>query len=113
MKSFSIDIDGVIGVETKITDFSYDNLINNRVYSNTIEKINQLFDNGNTIILNTARPSKARENTIKWLKKNNVKFHKLVMDKPECDYYIDDRAIVGRKITMQAFIKFVSRSKSE
>ena len=55
-----------------------------------IDKINLLFPD-NKITLHTSRFEIDRRNTILWLKKNKVKYHKLVMGKPMGDFYIDDK----------------------
>jgi hypothetical protein len=62
-----------------------------------IEKVNQLYDQGNTIVLFTARGSKTgldwmdvtRSQMIQW----GVKFHELRLGKPAADYYVDDRML--------------------
>ena len=67
-----------------------------------IEKINHLYDLGNTIIFQTARgmgrssnknPNLFLELTKHQLKTWNVKYHDLFMGKPAGDIYIDDKAI--------------------
>ncbi len=60
---------------------------------NAVETINKLYDDGNTIIIYSARTWAEYEMTTEWLKKHNVKYHQLFMGKPVGDVWIDDRAI--------------------
>lgn len=66
-------------------------------YFNRIEKINNLYDEGNTIIYWTARGTITQINwfevTLNQLKKWNCKFHELRMNKPAYDLFIDDKNI--------------------
>lgn len=91
-KVFCIDIDGVIAALSPGNDYNLAiPLVEN------INRINKLFDNGNKIILFTARGSMThidwRSVTEKQLKKWNVKYHQLKFEKPAADYYIDDRML--------------------
>tara|TARA_R110000851_G_scaffold144828_1_gene284092 strand:- start:384 stop:731 length:348 start_codon:yes stop_codon:yes gene_type:complete len=68
-----------------------------------VAKVNELYDSGHTIILNTARgmgrtknnallaEKLFRELTEKQLDDWGVKYHKLFMGKPSGDIYIDDK----------------------
>jgi hypothetical protein len=58
-----------------------------------VESVNKLYDEGNTIIIYSARTWMEYEMTVDWLKKNNVKYHQLMMGKPIGDVWIDDRAL--------------------
>ena len=58
-----------------------------------IEILKYLYNNNQTIYLNTARPEIDREITVEWLKLNSIPYHKLFMGKPKADFYIDDRAL--------------------
>ena len=106
VKIFSIDIDGVIGVAKEINDWDFSNMGNHKVNRGVIDKINLLFGEGHTIILHTGRDECNRDFTEKWLFINGVKFHRLIMDKPKCDFYVDDRAIAGRENTIKSFLEF-------
>ena len=46
---------------------------------NTINIINNAYENGHSIILTTARPEYLRTHTLKELNDNNIKFHQLIM----------------------------------
>ena len=62
-----------------------------------INKINKLYDDGNTIIYWTARGTLTQinwfEKTMKQLTKWNCKFNELRMGKPAYDLFIDDKNI--------------------
>jgi hypothetical protein len=62
-----------------------------------IDKVNQLYDDGHTIVYWTARGSGSgidwREVTEKQFKKWGVKYHKLILKKPLYNVFIDDRNI--------------------
>lgn len=74
---------------------------NPRVYENAspikenIEKINNLYDQGYTIVFWTARGSRTGTNWFDFTKKQldswGVKFHELRVDKPYYDLFIDDK----------------------
>jgi 7-cyano-7-deazaguanine synthase len=55
-----------------------------------IQKINELFSKGHTIILYTARYKENKEVTLEWLAKHNVKYHEILFSKLRADIYIDD-----------------------
>ena len=91
-KTFVIDVDGVIAQLSPNNDYTKSEPI-----EENIEKINQLFDAGNEIIMFTARGYKTgidwTEVTKKQFKKWGLKYHELKFGKPAADYYIDDKLI--------------------
>lgn len=94
------DIDNTISVWNDDRDYA-----NFKPIHSMIETINHLYDEGHTIILNTARGMSFYNEDMeliekhnrpiieKWLKDNGVKYHKLYMGKPLGDYYVDDKNI--------------------
>ena len=62
-----------------------------------IEKMNKLYDEGNTIVYWTARGSRKQidwtELTKNQLKEWGVKYHELKVDKPFYDLFIEDKAL--------------------
>lgn len=62
-----------------------------------IDKLNKLYDEGNTIVYWTARGSCQKVNWFKLTKHQldswGVKYHELRVDKPYYDMFIDDRTI--------------------
>lgn len=105
MSRFSIDIDGVI---SKKTVWSYRDsylrlrrmLLYIKPDKEVIKKVNKLYDEGHIIILNTSRIWHDYDVTVEWLKKHGVKYHQLIMAKPLCDFYIDDK-----NMSMEEFLK--------
>ena len=97
MKSFVFDIDGTLCTKT---DGDYTKA---KPYERRIKTINRLYDEGNTIILLTARGMGRHKNdskkaeaefydlTVKQLSQWGVKYHRLFMGKPSGDIYIDDK----------------------
>lgn len=60
---------------------------------NVIDVLNKKYDEGNRIILYTARSWDAYKATEYWLKTNGVKYHLLMCGKIIYDHWIDDRAL--------------------
>jgi histidinol phosphatase-like enzyme len=60
-----------------------------------IDKINKLYDEGNTIVYWTARGSRTQKNWYDLTKKQLIewgaKHHELRVDKPYYDFFIDDK----------------------
>ena len=59
---------------------------------NAIEKTQNLYADGNIIIIHTARQWWLSCETVAWLIKNKVPFHGIFMAKGGSDCYIDDKA---------------------
>lgn len=99
-KHFLIDIDGTITVEDIKNEDSHLYLEANPI-EGSMEQVNKWYDEGHTITFFTARESKDRDITLKWLDDNGFKYHGLIMDKPRCksadDEYvwIDNRKVRG------------------
>jgi len=97
--TYVFDIDGTICSKT---DGSYEKA---KPFFDRIEKVNKLYDEGNTIIFLTARGMGRYKNithyanekfydfTTKQLKQWGVKYHNLFLGKPSGDIYIDDKGI--------------------
>ena len=95
--NYVFDIDGTICTKT---DGDYTQA---KPYKNRIKTINRLYDEGNTIIFQTARGMGRSDNsysyahqafydlTYKQLKDWGVNFHLLFLGKPAGDIYIDDK----------------------
>ncbi len=99
MAIYVIDIDGTLFSET---NGKYEEV---QPYVERIQKINKLYDEGNTIYIQTARGMSSCDNdtayarykygemTHKQLREFGVKYHKLFFGKVVATYYIDDKAI--------------------
>ena len=85
-----VDIDHTI-CETD-TSLDYEAAI---PWQENIDKVNQLYDDGHTIVYWTARGSGSgldwRDVTEKQFEKWGVKYHKLILKKPLYNIFIDDR----------------------
>jgi len=85
---YCFDIDGTIC--TQETEYS-----DAKPYTDRIEKINTLYDEGNEIVFFTARGYLTgidwEEVTSNQLKDWGVRYHRLVFGKPNADIYIDDK----------------------
>jgi capsule biosynthesis phosphatase len=96
---YVIDIDGTICTQSN-PDYE-----NAKPFYDRISKLNELYDEGHTIVYLTARgmgrtggdAEKARNLLYNFTKKQlrewNVKYHRLVLGKPAGDVYIDDKGI--------------------
>jgi capsule biosynthesis phosphatase len=98
---FVVDIDNTICKSNK-------NYKESQPIFTRINKINKLYDDGNTIVYFTARGMNSFNGhkiivmikyyllTRKQLKKWGAKHHKLILGKPSADFYIDDKAIIDK-----------------
>ena len=88
---YAFDIDGII-VENNYPDYDKAKPI-----QKNIDIINKLYDEGNLIVLNTARGFLTGINwkfkTEIQMNKYGVKYHHLYLTKPAANFYIDDRNI--------------------
>ncbi len=100
---YVVDVDGTICTQT--TGRNYWDAV---VWPERVAVINQLYDEGHTIVYFTARgmgrftgdpdaATKAAEIltdlTKEQLESWGCKYHELILGKPHADYYIDDKAI--------------------
>ena len=87
---YCFDIDGTICT----TDCHYKDA---KPYKEVIKKINSLYNSGEYIILYTSRGSGSgidwKEFTQKQVDGWGVKYHELLLGKPQYDIFVDDRAI--------------------
>jgi hypothetical protein len=92
MKIIYVDIDETIC--TTPESRKYEDA--NPIFEN-IEKINKLYEQGNTIVYWTSRGSRKQINwydlTYKQLVLWGAKFHELRVDKPYYDLFIDDKTL--------------------
>ena len=85
-KVYAIDIDGILANEPLGFDYSI-----KTPNETNIKKVNELYDNGNRIVLYTSRYSVDDIVTEKWLYDNKVKYHNIIYDKIFYDIFIDDK----------------------
>lgn len=86
--TIAIDLDGTICTEEKTFDKSLAEPL-----SGAIETIQNLYKQGHTLIIWTARGWDQFRVTENWLKKHSIPYDALLMGKPIVDIWIDDRAI--------------------
>jgi phosphatidate phosphatase PAH1 len=101
-KVYVIDIDGTICTNGDCSSCKYEG---STPIKERIEKINQLYDDGNTIKYFTARGmgrykdnvEKAKEKFYNLTKMQlniwGCKYHELILGKPSGDVYIDDKGV--------------------
>jgi len=98
MKIIYVDIDETICRRESDIDFGviHDYTKEQPIVEN-IEKINQLYDEGNTIVYWTARGSRKQidwtELTTNQLNEWGAKYHELRVDKPFYDLFIEDKSL--------------------
>jgi len=83
-----VDLDGTICSEEKTFSRSLA-----KVKDGARDALRKLYNDGNTIIIYSARSWMEYEMTFDWLTNNKIPFHQLVLGKPIGDVWIDDRAI--------------------
>ena len=100
---YVFDIDGTICTN------SYGDYDSASPFFDRIKKVNLLYEDGNTIIFQTARgmgrhknnPELAKEEFYNFTKKQlddwGVKYHQLFLGKPAGDLYVDDKATSDRE----------------
>lgn len=88
--NFIIDIDDTIleSIATECEKCGRNTYKLNKVFEEEIEQINYLYDEGHIIIFFTGRNWDCFKQTAEQLKKAGVKYHSLVMGKPQ-GVYID------------------------
>ena len=92
MKIIYVDIDETICITPESRNYS-----DAKPLIENINKINKLYDEGNTIVYWTSRGSRKQLNwytlTKNQLDSWGVKYHELRVDKPYYDLFIDDKTI--------------------
>lgn len=113
-KTFIMDIDGTICQAQAREDGSFD-YANAVPLTPVIERVNELYEAGHRIVLNTARGMRTYNGDVKkveknvrpplekWLSDNGVKYHELVMGKAwgENPIYVDNRNLSVKSFAME------------
>lgn len=103
-QTFIIDIDGTLCTSPQLEDGSFD-YPNAEPITSVIDRVNEMYDAGHTIVLSTARGMRTYEGNVKkikekvqpileeWLKTYGVKYHRLDIGKSWGDnpIYVDNR----------------------
>lgn len=97
-KKFVFDIDGVIAEYRENLDYA-----SAKPNYKIISAINRLYDAHNYIVLFTARGTKTgidwKEITQRQMEDWGVRYHELKFEKPDADFYIDDKMVGLEEIT--------------
>lgn len=105
-RKYVIDIDGTICTQDG-TDYG-----NALPKHDVIAKINELYDEGNQIVLFTARGYETgidwSERTLLQLQVWGIKYHDLIFGKPSADLYVDDKACHVNDFMNQENIDYVT-----
>jgi capsule biosynthesis phosphatase len=110
--TYILDIDGTICQASLLEDGSYD-YPNAIPFPRVIERINELYETGNTIVLFTARGMRTHKGNVKkikenvqpiledWLSRHGVNYHELIVGKPwgENVIYVDNRNLSLKSFT--------------
>tara|TARA_S200000501_G_scaffold369066_1_gene407889 strand:+ start:878 stop:1180 length:303 start_codon:yes stop_codon:yes gene_type:complete len=83
-----IDLDGTLCTEEKTFSRSMAKPI-----KGAKRVIDNLKENGHTVIIYSARTWNEYEMTVDWLNKHGIQYDQLILGKPVGDYWIDDRAL--------------------
>lgn len=106
---FEFDIDG-----TLLTQGSPGKYETCKPLPGAVEIVNNLYDLGHTIILNTARHWKYFDLTYNSMKQMGFKFHSLIMGKINATIICDDRAVSSiKELTPELFEKLCPKSENE
>ena len=98
MRVIYVDIDETICRRESSIDFGVTHdYTKAKPIKENIEKINKLYDEGNTIVYWTARGSRKQidwtELTTKQLNEWGAKYHELKVNKPVYDVFIEDKSL--------------------
>tara|TARA_R100001594_G_scaffold41884_1_gene73790 strand:+ start:1144 stop:1455 length:312 start_codon:yes stop_codon:yes gene_type:complete len=98
MRVIYVDIDETICHRESSIDFGVTHdYTKAKPIKENIDKINKLYDEGNTIVYWTARGSRKQidwtELTTKQLNEWGAKYHELRVDKPFYDLFIEDKSL--------------------
>lgn len=85
-----VDIDGILTHETKKTPYS-----KRTPNKSNCQIVRDLVFANHRVVLFTSRHKGDRKITIEWLKKHSIPYHKLIMGKPRCDLFWDDKSVTS------------------
>jgi hypothetical protein len=112
-KIFLIDIDGTISEDIR-NEEGLERMIRAEPITSSIEAVNELYELGHYICLFTARTDAHEQVTREWLKKNGVKYHQLILNKPRklspfTEYHLIDDSPVRATTFKGKFTGFVKK----
>jgi len=83
---YNIDFDGILTIDRHFNLDAEPNYYN-------IAKVRELYQEGNIIIIHSARAWEFAPETVGWLIKHKIPFHGIYLQKGGSDCYIDDKAV--------------------
>ena len=86
-KVWNFDLDGVLAVGGPFWECEPE------PHQAMIDKVRELYQAGNVIIIWTARQWEYAPETVGWLLKHKVPFHGIYMSKGGADHYVDDKMV--------------------
>ena len=110
---FIIDIDGTV-CEHVNNEEGLEKMRDAKPFADSIAMINRLYDEGHFICFFTARTEEHRPVTEAWLKRNGVRFHSVIFNKPRklapySGYHFIDDAHVRATTFKGKFTPFVKK----
>ena len=109
-KNFLIDIDGTITED--IPNEQPERMVTSKPFPDSLQKINQWFDEGHIIYFFTSRTENLRGITEAWLKQHGFKYHGLIFGKPRGgNYHWIDNHIVRATRFVGRFGDLVKKEK--
>jgi 7-cyano-7-deazaguanine synthase in queuosine biosynthesis len=84
---YVFDLDGVLCENGPAADYA-----KARPILDNIQRVQQLYRDGHEIVIHTARCSRDRRTTKRYLREHKVPYHHLILNKPVADVYVDDKA---------------------
>jgi uncharacterized HAD superfamily protein len=112
-KIFLIDIDGTISEDIR-NEEGPERMSHAEPITSSIDAVNELYDLGHYICFFTARTNEHEQITREWLKKNKVKYHQLILNKPRklspfTEYHLVDDSPVRATTFKGKFTGFVKK----
>ena len=80
-KIYLIDMDGTLCEDIR-NEEGAQRMLEAKPFDDSIEGVNKLYGEGNYICIFTARTDEHLAATREWLKKHNVKYHQILINKP-------------------------------
>lgn len=111
IKNYLIDIDGTVCDD--IPNEEPERMVTAQLYPDALITINKWYDEGHIITFFTSRVEDHRLVTEEWLKKNNFKYHGLLMGKPRGgNYHWIDNHIVRATRYEGKFTNLIEKTAS-
>jgi uncharacterized HAD superfamily protein len=114
LKIFIIDIDGTICENIRNEEGTI-RMAGAKPFTESIRRINELYDQGHYICFFTARTDEHRQATEEWLKKHSVRYHQIIYNKPRKigeyhEYHFLDDSPVRATTFKGKFTSFIKKN---